>query len=373
MNVIDLIKRSYLWVPIFLISFVFIFSSDCEGGSISGQVTIDPSGDPIEGVRVTAFNTTTPDYYSNLTDTNGNYSIPDLPAADYYVYTENEQGFINEWYDDAIYCGGRPPFEESTPVTVDADNHIFGIDFALRDTEGSISGRVTDVRTGEPIEGVTVIACFYCCNEALTNATGEYTINGLGTGTYGVRTSNEQDYVDEWYQDKVYVLCNKPNDIELVSVNSPNETSNIDFALQIGGVIRGRVFDDITKEGLENVSVVANFENEVKCVMNNRSTQTDDSGNYEIPGLASGRYVVHTYNATYPTYASFEAYDNAPNFSSDKIKIVEVVEGDSTNDIDFGMPVAQSVSGTISGVDNGTEICIAASSSPISYFLNLVA
>jgi hypothetical protein len=351
---------------------LLIFPYNCEGGSISGIVTVDPTGEPIEGILVTASNTSIYDYYSNLTDNNGVYTITGLPAGDYSVSTENEQGYINEWYDDATLCGGMPPIEEITLVTVDSQNDISGINFALIKPEGSISGRVSDALTDKPIEGVKVTACAFCCSDALTDAVGNYTVNGLVTGDYSVRTSNEQNYVDVFYKDIVYDKCtiDLPADIELVPVNAPHETPSIDFALRIGDIIRGRVFDDITGEGIENVSVFARFEDEL-CVFP-PNTQTDDSGNYEIPGLSSGRYVVNIYNESNPTYPFFEAYNNAPNFSSDKIKIVEVVAGFSTNDIDFGLPAAQSISGTISGVNGGTELCVAAVSSPISYFSEFI-
>ena len=52
MKTINVIKRSYVWVLILVMPLVFVFSSDCEGGSISGRVTVDPTGEPIEGFAI---------------------------------------------------------------------------------------------------------------------------------------------------------------------------------------------------------------------------------------------------------------------------------------------------------------------------------
>lgn len=99
-----------------------------------------------------------------------------------------------------------------------------GIDAELEEG-GAIAGRVTDAATGAGINGVFV--CAYsrviAGNCATTNPAGDYAVEGLATGSYGVEFSTELPA----YPTLFYNQQSSPNSANLVSVTAPNVTGNI--------------------------------------------------------------------------------------------------------------------------------------------------
>ena len=160
MNAINSFKNIYLWVLIFLVPLTFIFPYACNGGSISGTITVDPTGEPIEGIKIEVGNFIDVSGYG-WSDTTGKYMVDNLAEGDYFVWTWNEQGYVNEAYQNIIYCEFLPPIGW-TAVHVDSPSNTPDINLALAKAEGSMSGSVVSDLTGAPIEGVTVTACGSC-------------------------------------------------------------------------------------------------------------------------------------------------------------------------------------------------------------------
>ena len=126
---------------------------------------------------------------------------------------------------------------------MDAPNETPDINFTL-EKGGSITGRVVDAQ-GDPIRSVGI--CVQSsnfnwgdCRE--TDSEGYYEVVGLPTGDYYVRTYNEGLFIDQWYQDADPYDANPPP--APVHVDAPNETPGIDFTLEKGGSITGRVVDE---------------------------------------------------------------------------------------------------------------------------------
>jgi hypothetical protein len=98
------------------------------GGSISGHVE-DNSGNPIPDLHIYALDSTNNQWLAGVnTNSNGNYTLPGLPAGSYYVCacaSCSGLNYINEWYDDAINQ------DDATPVQVTASDETTGIDFSL--------------------------------------------------------------------------------------------------------------------------------------------------------------------------------------------------------------------------------------------------
>ena len=266
-------------------------------GTISGTVE-DEYGDPIDGAYVYAL-----DYdggawgEGNWTTADGNYTIGALPSGSYRVGAQ-ASGYVTEYYDDVLQ------WDAATPVPVTAPDYTSGIDFVL-EVGGTISGMVEDA-IGDPITNLQVHANDYDTNEWMagtnTDQYGNYTIVGLPTGTYRVRacpSCDELPYVDVCYPDTV-------------SVAAPNDTSGIDFTLEIGGTISGHVYEDDGVTPIGNCHVYADEYDTGSWV---EDTHTDQYGNYTIIGLPSGTYGVSTSGAfchsTMP-YAD-EWYDNTYN------------------------------------------------------------
>jgi hypothetical protein len=120
-------------------------------GSISGQVTANDSGDPLEGLRVIAGNRELRIRRTARADAEGKYTLEGLPAGDYIVGVQAKgTAYLGEVYDNV-----HSP-DEATPVTVTEGADTPGIDFGL-DRGAQISGTVTDQETGEPLAGIPIM------------------------------------------------------------------------------------------------------------------------------------------------------------------------------------------------------------------------
>ncbi len=294
------------------------------GGKITGKV-IDEAGNPLANIKVITDKYGWQASISTLTDENGYYALIGLPSWEFYeVYTSNDQGYIDEYYDNKLKWG------TADIVAVTAPNETPDINFALT-KGGTISGRVTD-EAGNPLKDVGVRAEQMDCEDlpyvnwegtayTTTDADGYYVLIGLPSGNYTVETSNDQGYLDEYYNDK-------PNwvswtNADIITVTAPSEIMNINFALAKGGTISGRV-TDINGQPLENICICAQIDGDRKW------ETTDEEGNYTIIGLRSGNYRVFTLN-NLDFIDVF--YNDKPN--EETADIVPVTAPNETSNIDF--------------------------------------
>ena len=118
----------------------FILSS---GGSITGLVTDEATGQPLSGVDVWA------DTFlccgggnGARTELDGTYTISGLAPGEYRVRAEkHESSYVGEFY------ASTTAWDQATPVTVVSDSTTPNIDFSLT-SGGAISGTVTNEATG---------------------------------------------------------------------------------------------------------------------------------------------------------------------------------------------------------------------------------
>jgi len=298
------------------------------GGAISGQVTLDPSGEGIEGVQVRVYEVNEGMVDSITTDANGYYSVCGLKTGDYYVWSS---GSYDECYFSEGYQGVLPWEDDPPPVHVDLPSETPNIDFTFEEG-GSISGRIVDP-TGNPLEGVQV--SIYDPNEngvvgyGTSDSEGYYRVKCLLTGDYYVHTQRYECYHQRWYNDALPEEDDPP-----VHVDAPNETPNIDFTLAVGGTISGRILDP-SGNPLEQVRVEAyDFNNWV------HEGWTDSEGYYSVCGLHTGSYFVQTY------YCEDEWYQGAIPWEDDPPPVYVVVPNETQN-VDFIFEGWGSISGRV--------------------------
>ena len=172
-------------------------------GTISGTVTDAGTTDPIAGATVTDGTR------SATTDTNGNYTIYDVPEGTYTV-TASADGY-------------NSVSQSVVVVSEDTTN----LDFALTAIAyGAIDGTVTDFDTGKPIEGATVTDG---TRSATTDSTGYYLITDVPEGDYTV-TASATGYEDA---------------SQLVTVTGNSSTTE-NFALQAATEATAVTVDSIT-------------------------------------------------------------------------------------------------------------------------------
>jgi hypothetical protein len=135
-------------------------------GHIAGTAEDAATGDPLEGVQVSAGG------YSDVTDANGHYNITNVPTGTHIV-TASKSGFQTS---------------TETDVNVIA-RQTTTLDFVLTTlpTTGTVTGTVTDAN-GTPTEGVNVTISGH---SDITDGNGQYTIADVPAGTYTVTASKD--------------------------------------------------------------------------------------------------------------------------------------------------------------------------------------
>jgi len=292
-------------------------------GTISGLVTDAQTGLPITGAHVLAMGIDC--HASGWSDSNGFYTIPHLqPGA--YVVRASAFGYQEQIYPDSIIVMAG----QNTP----------DIDFALTPGSsggtGSISGRVTDEVTNNPIIMAEIRLSGMCQSVWYTDTAGYYTCTNVEVGFYQVM-AYAAGYDPETY----------PIPVEVVDGQN---TPNIDFALAPEGSgggtgsISGTVTDAETGLPIAMAHVWAHGDSgHHHC--EGGEAWTDSIGYYIIQNLEVGQYSVGACKSGYQN----ELYP----------ELVSVNEGQTTPNIDFALsPLGEpgSISGTIIDVVTGLPI-----------------
>ncbi|MBN1465744.1 carboxypeptidase regulatory-like domain-containing protein [candidate division KSB1 bacterium] len=292
-------------------------------GTISGSVTRDESGDPVEYAYVQAIplqNRSDGGTFRRLptmfafTDAAGNYTITPLLRGEYRVMVRTAA--YREYYND------KQQLADADVVTVTAGQETPDIDFAIPSpsTEGShVTGVVTDESTAEPIAGaiVTVFPArthrwfdgnmikwgqlFY---STFTDEQGAYDVAGIPEGSYIV-AAWARDFVAEFYND-----VRRPLKATVLELDGLTPVGGIDFALQprrgqrfaqhpgLGryGSIAGKVrsFDG---QPIESAFVYA-VDGDGNMIA---SEISDADGNYALEGLEQGSYTIMASRSLYET------------------------------------------------------------------------
>ena len=178
------------------------------GSKVSGIVTDDSTGNPIEGALVSLFpianeprgwafrgKFTLHDFYVTITDADGKYMIAGIPEGK-YIAASWAPNYIVEFYDDKL----KP--READQIELDGSSEKTGIDFDLvpgwgfkwrgpgNDLAlGTISGQVTD-NEGRFISDayISIIDESYRIRATeKTGPDGRYTLGGIPPGNYFIK------------------------------------------------------------------------------------------------------------------------------------------------------------------------------------------
>jgi len=249
------------------------------GGLITGLVS-DASGIPLSGIRVYCYNKYQEMIMSVYTGTDGTYSIGWLREGIYKLRFYDYAGTYSvEWYNN------KTNFCESNAISVTAGATTSGVNAALA-AAGSISGKVA-ASSGAGIENLWVYVYdaddYYNYDRresARTDAAGDYTITRLAPGSYKVRFSNYQNYMEEWYNNDSH-YCGASE----LSLSQGQHRTGINATPDLGGSISGTI-RDLAGNGYGNCYVSV-YDSDGNYVLN---AYTDSSGQYAAQGLKSGNY-----------------------------------------------------------------------------------
>jgi hypothetical protein len=342
---------------------------DFGTASISGTVRLS-DGSPVFGASVGVIvidptDSTVLFGASAMSDYDGSYTIPYLPAGSYIVYASYWDGGLvgSEFYLDA-----RDP-STATPVLVADDEQRTGIDFSLDMTSyyGTVAGQVTVDATGAPIAnayvelspaGATVMGgeFNYWNLHAVTDAQGRYVVENVPAGEYFVAVVSNGAY--EYYDD-----VQNPESATTISVLAA-DTTMVDFGLTTRSLGNGSIAGHVssTFNGELDVAIIAAFPANATEEVAFPAVAVAD-GNYTIWGLADGDYVVYAFA---PDHIG-EFYEDAWDVS--EATIVSVRDGAAVGGINFGLepwgcfpggdsiPVPGAAGGIVHGMvtDNGGD------------------
>ncbi|MCD6305890.1 MAG: carboxypeptidase regulatory-like domain-containing protein [Deltaproteobacteria bacterium] len=317
------------------------------GAVISGSVT-DLLENPLIGIHVDAVdNRCDGIWHGAVTDENGNYTIH-VPEGTYYVRAygaASQQNYIVEWWDTAT---GTSDCHLAAPVTATAGQPTEAIDFDLAHG-GFVSGRVTDAQ-GNPMANLHVFAVSMACGGnwlggTETDQNGDYQLTGMPGGEIYVTACgwcSRLPYVSEWYNN--VTDCNLATP---VPVTVEQVTENIDFSLEQGGIISGRVAD-LADQPLSMISIdVVDH----KCDGNWYGAATEPNGEYGVV-VPPGDYYVRAYAS--PSHQNYllewwDGLSGAPDCNL-AAPVTATVGGPAGN-IDFALAPGGSVSGKVTDAD----------------------
>jgi 5-hydroxyisourate hydrolase-like protein (transthyretin family) len=260
---------------------------------ITGRVTEAATGNPV-WVQVVAYAQVGSGWelagYWH-TDESGYFDVDGLAAGTYKVHVDGDGSLAGQYY------SGKTTLALADPVTLVVGETRPNINMAL--VEGAhISGRITDSASGQALPEVRATAYFQDgsgwdeCGWGLTDSLGDYYIEeALVAGTYVVSfTDDSGEHAWQYYNGKT-----SKGSADTVPVAAGEVKSGISGALLEASHITGHLTDEVTGgplRGSDNTGWVAAYIQEDGEWVQASSAVADESGDYDLSGLAAGTYHV---------------------------------------------------------------------------------
>lgn len=331
------------------------------GGQIEGTVYAEDGVTPLANLNVDLAQGD----FGTCTDANGHYAITGVPFGEHKLVAATEWNwcindytkYLTEFYDNV------PSWDQATPVAVNPGQDIVsGIDFSL-ETGGSISGQVVAAAGGAPLELINIHVRDFnngsIDRNTWTALDGTYFIGGLPDGAYMVVAEDYNGDAEMWAKE-FYPESDTYQGAGQVVISGSNALSGIDFTLEPGGSIAGRVVDAQTGLPLANINV--------DLEQGWWGTCSDADGYYYMPSVHFGdQYLVAARDWNWclnqPNTYVQEYYEDV--FSFDQATPVQVASGDPfVTGIDFDLAQGGTISGQVTGPGGAPLASIRVSADP---------
>jgi hypothetical protein len=322
------------------------FSLPLLWGQISGKVTSDADGSPVEGIAIYAYNTSGGDVEHAVTLSDGSYIITSLPTGNYILYASSGDDYLNEYYTNS-----NGSF--ASAVSVIQGSTVAGINFSLTQ-RGKITGVVVSASDESPIEGleirVTSTAASWSWRSTFTLADGSYSISCFDSGSYYVSAISNEEFIGLYYNNTSDFSSATP-----VTVSLNQTASDVNFQLEKYSSISGTIYKNDGTTPLANIDVYAFSEPCAEGWLG--SARTDESGRYTIKGLVRGEvYLKVIINEPLKSTLNYlnKWYGNVHRC----IEAVPIIidTGINIENLDFQLDEAASISGTVLDNDGITPI-----------------
>jgi fimbrial isopeptide formation D2 family protein/uncharacterized repeat protein (TIGR01451 family) len=327
----------------------------------NGDGAQDPGEPGIGGVQVylDLNNDGVLDAGEPVTTTNalGQYFFGNLPGGTYTVRVDTTTlpGGVSQTYD----LDGATVTPHAATASLAAGATRTDVDFGYRGT-ASIGDRVWLDRNGDGVQdagepGIGGVTVYLDLDNdgardadepfAVTDATGNYLIDGLPAGTYTVRvvTTTLPTGINQTYDlDGV----GTPGVVTGVTLTSGEARTNVDFGYRGTASIGDRVWNDANANGIQDAGetgvdgvVVALYDSTGALLI---TTTTDLNGNYLFDNLPAGTYTVGV-GATPGRSISPRGAGSDPALDSDIDRAtrrsgpITLTAGEARTDIDIGL------------------------------------
>jgi hypothetical protein len=322
---------------------------DAPTNAISGRITDTTAGEAkgLSNVIVEVYSSSLDFYKSAVTDANGDYTLTALKSGTDYVLSVYDDRYATEFFyhatEDSVTA--RSDATRLTPT----DPTLTGIDIVIA-LSNTISGQVKDDK-GKVVSGIWVQAQdvnnSFNTRSVRTDENGLYTLTGLDRDV-----KHYVEILATAYPYQAYNLSTTRALATKISIAEKN--TDIDFILQTGSDIRGRVTN--SKNVMLN-GVMIYAQSSTKGIQT--STMTNEAGQYTLTNLPyatdyiiyadatdAGNYPLQYYSLASTSdnarYVSLSKGDlNNVNFVLDKGAVIHgnVRKGDTTNSAGQGIMV----------------------------------
>ncbi len=266
-----------------------------DGGIVSGSVADALTGKPVPGTNVAVLTGFARDDHQVKADAEGRFSIAGIRAGDIRLTVKDHEVV---------------PQSGPVPATVIDGRETGGIE--LRVVPGGIvRGRFYDKDTGKGIIGAQLGAysqdeAYESQREIESGIDGAYEVRGLGSAVYEIMPREVEGYPSNIFELR-----------KSLGVQAGQVYEGIDFALDRGLVLSGRVVDD---QGVGIPAAKLNAKNASGGGYYAQDT-ADELGRFELAGLGVGDVQTEAYKDGYGRkFANFK-------LESDGLSGVEIVLG----------------------------------------------
>ena len=319
-------------------------------GSFSGRVTDLSTGLPVTTTSISAYDGGGSFVGYGYSDQTGDYAIGGLLTGNYFAVA-HDPSYIDELY-NGIVCEPSCDPTTGTTIAVTLGATTPGINFGMN-LGGGIMGTVTDSLTGTQLYGIEVDIYDAAGNleqTMYTNASGDFTVTGLLTGTYFARAwdSSYHAYLGQLFNG---ILCDPSCAVTTgtpIAVTQGHATSGVNFPLQKLGSIAGHVTDGTSGQPL-SYQYVTVYDSQGTYVGNG---YTDGTGAYTVQGLKTGTYFAMAAAWGYVT----ELYNGISCLTPCTVTSgtpISVVLGSVRTGVDFSLVRLGGITGTVTTAANG--------------------
>ncbi len=324
------------------------------GGVIAGTVT-NAAGAPARNIRLDVQATNGVWVATAWTDAFGRYAFAGLPAGAFHVRTlSGASNYVDEWYDHVPAVGSETPAGVlAVEVVLGVTNA--GVDFTLS-SGGIVAGTVT-ASGGGPLANVAVRIFNAATNwvkSAASGTAGTYRVVGLpAPAFYLARTADGAlSRADEWFSNQPVVGSTVPAGVSWIAATAGVTRAGVDFALEAGATVSGRVTAVAGGAGLGGVAVGVYRADGTRL----DEALTDVNGDYAVGALPAGGWYLRT-DASGANYVD-EWLVDVPAVGAGvpaAARAVALAAGVSTGGVDFALADGGQVAGTVRGT-NGVPL-----------------